>query len=76
MRLGTLSKARCVMAIAMGNLHSRCFYKPGHGGPHEARGLKKFPYQRIKWFQGDGREYQTERTDEWAWTPRKQKVAK
>lgn len=74
MRLGALPKDRCLYAIKFGTtLHTRCMQRKGHNGPHNGKGLKKFEYQRITWFKGDGREYLSEREDEYAWSPRKTK---
>ena len=73
MRLRT-ANPRCKMGIKFSErLLTRCLYKHGHHGMHEARGLEKFPYQRIKWLPGDGREFLTEKESEFAWSERKQK---
>ena len=74
MRTSTHSSLRCSFAIKFGtNLYTRCLLKPAHMGPHEGRGLEKFIYQRIKWFQGDGREFQTDKPNDWAWSQKGQK---
>lgn len=74
MRLGTLPVNRCLSAIKFGtSLNTRCMGRKGHNGPHEGKGLKKFPYQRITWFKGDRREFLTERADEYAWSEKKQR---
>jgi hypothetical protein len=74
-RLSTHSKLRCAYAIEYeDNRYTRCMLKPAHFGPHEGRGLKKLVYQRVKWFQGDGREFITDKPHEWAWSQRGQKV--
>jgi hypothetical protein len=38
-----------------------------HPASHIGKGLKEFDYQRIEWFPGDRREYETDREDEFAW---------
>jgi hypothetical protein len=59
---------RCPWAIKFGvTLHTRCRLPKGHAPGHEGRGLVQFPYQRISWFEGDRREYQTERENKNAW---------
>lgn len=72
MRLGSTSSLRCAWAIRFGEtLNTRCFMKPAHSGMHEAKGLKKFTYQRVRWFGGDAREFISGRDDEFAWSERK-----
>jgi len=71
-RFDRVGQGRCAYALRAGtNLMTRCGLQPGHSGPHVGKGLKKFPYQRIEWFAGDGREFVTEATHEWAWSSRK-----
>ena len=67
MRASRVSGGRCAYAIGFDTLATRCMKQPGHAGPHEGKGLRSFPYQRIKWFQGDRREFITERKGEYAW---------
>lgn len=74
MRLTPIPADRCVYAIKYGTtLMTRCMNKKGHNGPHVGKGLKKFPYQRIEWFAGDGREFITDKDYQWSWAERKQK---
>lgn len=65
---------RCPWAITFGvTLTTRCFLPAGHGVDnkmqlaHLGRGLIRFSYQKIEWFPGDRREFETERTDDHAW---------
>jgi hypothetical protein len=63
---------RCFMALKYGeNLLTRCRLKPGHNGPHLAKGLKKYPYQKVEWFKGDSREFLTDKEHEYAWSEKK-----
>lgn len=69
-----MTHLRCPWAIHYGvTLHTRCDLPPDHGvtvaGPiaHEGPGLAQFPYQRVRWFPGDRREYRTERADPASW---------
>ena len=74
MRLSAIPADRCQIAIQFGtNLITRCMFQRGHNGPHEGKGLKKFPYQRVKWFQNDSRCFTTTRNHEFAWSERKYK---
>lgn len=69
-----IPKDRCHQALAYGTtLHTRCMFRRGHNGPHEGKGLKKFPYQRVRWFEGDSRQYVTDKDHEFSWTPRTKK---
>lgn len=52
---------------------TRCRLKPGHNGPHEGYHLPELPYHKIRWFKGDGREFQTDRDRHFAWKVRAQK---
>ncbi len=66
---------RCRWAIRFGvTLHTRCKREAGHGVDnhgdqlaHKGRGLEEFSYQRVEWFPGDRREYETDRSDDFAW---------
>lgn len=69
---------RCPWAVKFGvTLTTRCMLDAGHGevqsrlGPshvtHKGRGLAEFQYQRIEWLPGDPREFETKRTDTYAW---------
>ena len=65
---------RCRMALAVDGTvpwATRCRLKPGHNGPHEGRHLSELPYQKVKWFHGDGREFQSDRDRAFAWKTRK-----
>lgn len=75
MRDMPLPKDRCWFALKVGNLNSRCISKRSHHGRHEAKSLKKHPYDRIYWFGGDAREFQApERNDEFAWSEKRGKT--
>jgi len=63
---------RCRYALKVNAMSSRCFLKPGHNGPHDAKGMKRYPYQRIRWFVGDDREFVTDRDTEYAWWTKKE----
>ena len=63
---------RCAYAILFtGSLRTRCMKVAGHGGQHTGKGLQKFPYQRVEWLAGDGREYISDKEHEFAWSDRK-----
>lgn len=60
---------RCPWAIRFGaNLVTRCFLDVGHDGRrgHKGRGLKDSPTV-ITWHAGDGRGFESNRADHWAW---------
>src|SRR5512143_260514 len=60
---------RCPWAIRAGVvLNTRCTKPalPLHD-EHEGPGIAEFSYQRIHWYQGDRRQYQTTRMDPSAW---------
>jgi len=59
-----------MFSIGDGHAKTRCRLKPGHNGPHEGRHLPELPYQKIKWFKGDGREFMTDRDVIYAWRAR------
>lgn len=73
MRLSAIPDPRCPYGLNYGSLSTRCMFKPGHNGPHEGKGLRKFTYQRVRWFAGDGREFITERNDEFSWSEKRSK---
>jgi hypothetical protein len=61
---------RCPWAVQIGKLATRCHKRVSHahGDPsHEGSGLSQFPYQKIQWFPGDRREFETDREDLFAW---------
>lgn len=60
---------RCPWAIRYGlTLATRCFYVRDHADAgHLGKGLREFDYQRISWYRGDRREFETDRTDEYSW---------
>jgi hypothetical protein len=59
---------RCPWAVKFGVvLNTRCLLEEHHNGWHEGPGLAEFPYQKVNWFTGDRREYQTGREDASAW---------
>lgn len=60
---------RCKFAIKFGTtLHTRCMFEHEvTPTSHIGKGLEEFPFQRIEWFSGDRREYETDRDDEFAW---------
>jgi hypothetical protein len=61
---------RCPWALKVGVLiHTRCHLGSGHERfrLHEGRGLESNPDQVIHWVPGSKREYQTLRTDTYAW---------
>jgi hypothetical protein len=61
---------RCPWAIRVGTLTTRCQKRVSHAHSdpsHEGNGLSQFPYQRIQWYPGDRREFETDREDESAW---------
>lgn len=71
---------RCPWAIEFGTrahgpkgpMGTRCKLEAGHVNDaghveHEGRGLPAYRDQRIFWYAGDRREFETERTDDWAW---------
>lgn len=66
-----MKQPRCRIAIKIENgalvYATRCRLKPGHNGPHVGPHLAELPYQRIKWFKGDGREFQSDRDAPSAW---------
>jgi hypothetical protein len=67
-RRSMTTTTRCRWGIKFGTLHTRCNKAAGHESEqHIGRGLAAFPYQRIEWFAGDRREYQTDREDANAW---------
>lgn len=65
--------SRCTWAIQYGTtLATRCYKELGHvfdpnNGTHVGKGLIEFPYQEIRWFDGDRRQFLTEREDEYSW---------
>lgn len=67
------SLPRCPWAIAVGfSLATRCHKPAGHvdgdlDATHEGPGLAEFPYQRVSWFAGDRREFETDRDEPHAW---------
>jgi len=59
---------RCGVALQFDDTHAtRCILAPGHGGRHEARIKRGNPYQSMKWLDGDGRQFISEKTGEWPW---------
>lgn len=63
-----MNGTRCPFAIRFSTtLVTRCFLNPGHGNVHIGRGLAEFPYQKVSWYAGDRREFETDRDDEHAW---------
>jgi hypothetical protein len=59
---------RCPWAIKYGvTLVTRCMRENGHEGSHVGRGLVQFPYQTVEWFEGDRRQFISERPDEYSW---------
>lgn len=64
------AKPRCGFAIKLNDIKTRCMNVAGHNGYHEGKGLEAFPYQRVKWFAGDAREYLTVKENEYAWEGR------
>src|SRR5687768_14015869 len=60
---------RCPWAIRFGvTLNTRCDKGAPHlNESHESPGLAEFPHQRIEWFGGDRRSYETTRLDVSAW---------
>lgn len=71
MRLNAIPADRCQSAIRIGGLTTRCMFRRGHNGPHEGKGERKFPYQRLGWYQNDAAAFLTSRRNEWAWRERK-----
>lgn len=69
----TAPPARCPWAIRFGTLATRCLDDAGHlwalreSGRHIARGVERYPAQRIWWLPGDPREFTTDRPDWYAW---------
>lgn len=59
--------ARCRKAITLGTISTRCMEDAGQTHPHMGKGLAQFPYQRIEFFDGDRRIFETDRDDEYAW---------
>lgn len=59
------------VAVENGLIATRCRLKPGHNGPHEGRHLPELPYQKIKWYDGDGRQFVTGRDILYAWRPQR-----
>lgn len=56
------------MAIHFGVwLHTRCMLEAHTDERHLGKGLAESDYQRVEWFAGDRREYETDRNDEHAW---------
>jgi len=65
---------RCRFAIDMDGgvpFATRCRLKRGHNGPHEARHLIELPYQKVRWYHGDNREFISDRDRFYAWKTRK-----
>lgn len=63
------SDRRCAHGLNITpKLHTRCILVPGHGGNHEAKTYKKYPYARVKWYSGDERDFITDRRNLYAWT--------
>ena len=63
---------RCPWAIRFGGISTRCMRRPHvavglRDRRHEARGLAKFPDQKVVWYASDQREYRSERGDDFAW---------
>lgn len=66
---------RCPWAIRWGErLVTRCFREAGHttilpgfAVMHVGRGLPRFSYQRFEWFEGDAREFKTDRDEAYSW---------
>jgi hypothetical protein len=61
------------MAVQVVGMATRCMFKLGHNGPHEGKWRKQSPYHRERWFKGDGREFHSDRENEWAWIVREKK---
>jgi hypothetical protein len=64
---------RCRVGLKMTgeqNFSTRCRQKPGHNGPHVGPHLPELPYQLIRWFHGDAREFLTDRDLPYAWKNR------
>lgn len=66
-------RCRTALRFDVGEAHAgtRCRLRPGHAGPHEGRHLPELPYQKVRWYQGDGREFQSDRDIYYAWKMRK-----
>jgi hypothetical protein len=72
----TKPSTRCPWALRYGvTLVTRCIDGAGHlgssfsreGDGHIGRGLEIYPFQRVRWFPGDRREFTTERNDRFSW---------
>lgn len=63
--------ARCRTALRFdfetGFAKTRCRLKRGHNGPHEGRHIPQMPYNKIRWFHGDEREFISDRDILFAW---------
>jgi len=71
-----VKQPRCRLALKVrleggGWMATRCRLKPGHNGPHEGRHLSELPYQKIKWYDTDGRQFVSDRDILYAWRPTK-----
>lgn len=66
-----MKQPRCRIGLRVENgaqkFATRCSKKPGHNGPHSGPHLAELPYQKISWYQGDGRQFETDRNVVYAW---------